>query len=455
VASEDFSADPDAATGRSSTKIRRLPVAKSNTMTDRTPATFSEQGDTSTSRANFYASGTRDLLPLDVAQKRWVERGLQDVFQRWGYHRIITSTLERLETLMAGGAVDRDTVIQFPDAEGGTLGLRPELTASIARAAVTRMGDMYPQRLYYNANIFRRADLEHHGRQQEFYQAGIELLGASGTLADAEAISIVADCLRALGVPNWQLILGEAGLSRALLAQFPIEFQTQIRRCLAHLDRVTLAQLPLSESQRHLALSLIDLRGNPDRVLTKLAALELDDRCQATISDLQALVDLLTASSEQPLPLVLDLSLIQTFDYYTGIVFEAVSATADRACVLGQGGRYDRLLGLYHPQGQDCPGIGFSLDLEALQQMLQTHPLMPQTTPKPDWLVVAIAPTAAAAALRYGQKLRATPDRARVEIYLNDTPLDRIRSIASERGIAQIAWVSEDDVIVEGLGIRD
>ncbi len=421
-------------------------------MTDRNPATFlPEQGENSTSRANFYASGTRDLLPLDVAQKHWIERGLQDVFQRWGYHRIITSTLERLETLMAGGAVDRDTVIQIPDPEGGTIGLRPELTASIARAAVTRMGDMYPQRLYYTANVFRRADLEHHGRQQEFYQAGIELLGASGTLADAEAISILADCLRGLAVPNWQIILGEAGLSRALLAQFPIEFQTQIRRCLAHLDRVTLEQIPLTASQQHLALSLLDLRGNPDRVLAKLATLELDAQSTATIANLQALVGLLTASDRQPLRLVLDLSLIQTFDYYTGIVFEAVSATDDIACVLGQGGRYDRLLGLYHPQGQNCPGVGFSLDLESLQQILQTHPLLPQNTPKPEWLVVALTPAAASSALIYGQKLRSTPELVRVEMYLSDTPTDRIQEIARGRGIAQIAWVSEEDVRVERL----
>lgn len=391
------------------------------------------------------------MLPLDVAQKRWLERGLQNVLHRWGYHRIITSTLERLETLMAGGAVDRSTVIEIPDSDGGTVGLRPELTASIARAAVTRMGDMYPQRLYYNANVFRRADLDRHGRQQEFYQTGIELLGASGTLADAEAISILADCLQSLAVPNWQIILGEAGLSRALLAQFPIEFQTQIRWCLAHLDRVTLEQLPLAPSHHQLALSLLDLRGNPDRVLAKLAALELDAQSKTTIANLQALVELLTASSPQPLPLVLDLSLIQTFDYYTGIVFEAVCITDDNAHILGQGGRYDRLLALYHPQGQNCPGIGFSLNIETIQQVLQTHPSMPHYTPKPDWLVVATTPTAAAAALIYGQKLRSTPALARVEMYLDRGEPSQIRQIAIGRGITQIAWVGEQDVKVEKL----
>jgi ATP phosphoribosyltransferase regulatory subunit len=400
---------------------------------------------------NFYVPGARDLLPLDVAQKRWVERGIQDVFHRWGYHRIITSTLERLDTLIAGGAVDRETVIQIPSAEGGTLGLRPELTASIARAAVARMGDFYPQRLYYNANVFRKADAEHHGRQQEFYQAGIELLGIDGVQADVEAILLMIDCLKSLAVPNFQIILGEAGLSRALLAQFPIEFQTQIRRCLAHLDRVSLDQLPLPPDQQALALALIDLRGKPQDVLAKLAQLKLAADSQATIVHLQTLVELLTQTSQSSLPLILDLSLIQTFDYYTGIVFEAVTITEDRAYTLGKGGRYDRLLGLYHPQGQNFPGIGFALNIEELQQVLQINPAMPQATAKSDWLVVATETTAIAAALAYAQELRSQPELVRVEMYLNSSDQAQIQQIAIDRGIRKIAWVSANSTKIEEL----
>jgi ATP phosphoribosyltransferase regulatory subunit len=427
-------------------------------MTDlNVPVSLFQQGDNSQLRfaretpTNFYAPGARDLLPLDVAQKQWVETGIQAVFHRWGYHRIVTSTLERLETLTAGGAVDRETVIQIPSAESGTLGLRPELTASIARAAVARMGDLYPQRLYYTANVFRRADLAHHGRQQEFYQAGIELLGTGGILADAEAILLAIDCLESLAVPQWQIVLGEAGLSRALLAQFPSEFQTQIRRCLAHLDRVTLEQLPLSPQHRDLALSLLDLRGKPQVVLQRLSQLELDDRSQATISHLQTLVELLAASSTTSLSPILDLSLIQTFDYYTGIVFEAVSICDDRTYTIAKGGRYDKLLALYHPQGQNFPGIGFVLNIEDLQQVLQTHPAMPHYTAKPDWLVVAISPVAAAAALVYSGKLRSAPAQACVEMYLDNEPPDRIRQIARDRGIPSIAWVDLDKVTVEEI----
>ncbi|HAZ46481.1 MAG TPA: ATP phosphoribosyltransferase regulatory subunit, partial [Cyanobacteria bacterium UBA11371] len=189
--------------------------------------------------------GARDLLPLDVAQKRWIENRLQQVFHGWGYHRIITSTIERLDTLMAGGAINRSTVIQVQDGEEESLGLRPELTASIARAAVTRMaGASYPLRLYYNANVFRRATENSYSSQQEFYQAGVELIGGSGTVADAEILLLLADCLKSLELSKWHLILGEAQLTRSLLAPFPSGLQDKIRRAIAHLDRVTLETLP-------------------------------------------------------------------------------------------------------------------------------------------------------------------------------------------------------------------
>ncbi|MFQ3629114.1 MAG: ATP phosphoribosyltransferase regulatory subunit, partial [Cyanobacteriota bacterium] len=157
-------------------------------------------------------TGARDLFPLDVAQKRWIEERVQQVFHRWGYHRIITSTLERIDTLMAGGAVQRSTVISVQNRDEEELGLRPELTASIARAAATRLSDMtYPQRLYYNANVFRRSPRSGLGSQHEFYQAGVELLGADGSAADAEVLLLLSDCIANLGLTDWHLILGEAG----------------------------------------------------------------------------------------------------------------------------------------------------------------------------------------------------------------------------------------------------
>ena len=387
------------------------------------------------------AAGARDLLPLDVAQKRWIEDRLEQVFQRWGYHRIITSTLERMDTLMAGEAIQRQMVIQLQNSQNEELGLRPELTASIARTVVTRMADVtYPQRLYYNANVFRRNWEGRHNRQQEYYQAGVELLGAEGLLANGEVLLLVADCLTALDLKDWRLILGEAGITRSLLNAFPPEIRNQVRRSIAHLDYITLDTLPLSEELHQRAKIMLDLRGDSREVLAKVSSLHLEPDQQEAINNLKSLVELLDGK----FPLILDLSLIQTIDYYTGLVFEVVSETNSQAQILGSGGRYDQLLGLYHPQKENIPGIGFELNIDDLYQILLSNQQLPQNIPASNWLVVPETPGAEAAAFAYADKLRNSTNSVRVEIDLGGRDTAGIRQYASDRSITQIAWIKAD-----------
>ncbi|ALF53875.1 ATP phosphoribosyltransferase [Nostoc piscinale CENA21] len=389
------------------------------------------------------AAGARDLLPLDVAQKRWIEDRLQQVFHRWGYHKIITSTLERMDTLMAGEAIQRQMVIQLQNSEDEELGLRPELTASIARAVVTRMEAVtYPQRLYYHANVFRRIWENRHNRQQEFYQAGVELLGVGGLRANAEVLLLVGDCLDVLGLRDWQIVLGEAGITRSLLQAFPANVQAKVRQAIAHLDRVTIDTLPLSEDLRDRARIMLDLRGKSQDVLQKVSSLGLDAEQQAAVNHLKSLVELL--ESERKFPIILDLSLIQTIDYYTGIVFEIVHNRDHPATVLGRGGRYDQLLGLYHPQGENIPGIGFVLNIEDVYQVLLSSQQLPQDIPASNWLVVPETASAEVAAFAYAQKLRDSTHLVIVEMELGGRDAQAIRQYASDRRIAQIAWIKAD-----------
>ncbi|MBW4667953.1 MAG: ATP phosphoribosyltransferase regulatory subunit [Cyanomargarita calcarea GSE-NOS-MK-12-04C] len=389
------------------------------------------------------AAGARDLLPLDVAQKRWIEDRLEQVFHRWGYHRIITSTLERMDTLMAGGAIGRRTVIQVQNAEDEELGLRPELTASIARTAVTRLaGVAYPQRLYYNANVFLRMPESKHNQAQEFYQAGVELLGGGGLLGNAEVLLLVADCMQALDLNRWHLILGEAKITRSLLDAFPPNVRDKVRSAIANLDRVTLDSLPLAEELRDRARIMLDLRGEPGDVLQKVSELDLDEQQQTSVSNLKSLVDLLESRSK--FPLILDLSLIQTIDYYTGIVFEVVSDNRAGAKVLGRGGRYDQLLELYHPQGENISGIGFALSLDNLYQILLSTQQLPQNIPVSNWLVVPESEDAYTAAFAYAQKLRDSTHLVRVEMDLGERNASDIRQYANSSQIAQIVWIKAD-----------
>ncbi|MEO1591541.1 MAG: ATP phosphoribosyltransferase regulatory subunit [Cyanobacteria bacterium J06632_22] len=384
-------------------------------------------------------SGARDLFPLDVAQKRWIDDRLEGVFHRWGYHRIITSTIENMETLMAGGAIQPSEVIELHDGHGGRLGLRPELTASIARAAVTRMDAVsYPQRLCYSANVFRRAT---GNQQQEYYQAGGELLGTQGMLADAEVLLLIADCLESLGLGDGHLLMGEASLTRSLLAPFPEEIRSEVRVAIATLDRLTLEALPAD--LRDYALKLLDLRGAPKQVLTTVSQFDLSDEQRQRVGNLKSLIELLEQVMPKDLRMTLDLSLIQPFDYYTGIVFEVISADARE--VLAQGGRYDDLLSLYHPQGKGYPGVGFVLHIDTLQQVLLPSGQLPTVTPGSEWLIAPATPAAAAAAVIHAQKLRQSASVVRVELCLEaEKNRDDLRDLARQRSVSRIAWISED-----------
>ncbi len=393
-------------------------------------------------------AGARDLLPLEVEQKRWINDHLQHVFQQWGYQRIVTSTLEWLDTLMAGDAIKPHTVIQLRHNYEQPLGLRPELTASIARAAVTRMADRtYPQRLCYRANVFRNPPQNHHGRQLEFYQAGVELLFAGGVLADAEIILLLANCLETLGVNHWSLLLGDAGLTRSLLAAFPPLLRKQVRYCIAHLDRITLENMALEPALKERALLLFDLRGQPEAVLDQVKTLDLEPEAKTIVKQLESLFSLLKHSSAKSLPLALDLSLVQTFDYYTGIVFKAVSFQDNQSYILGEGGRYDRLLGLYHPQGKTSPGIGFSLSIEDLHSCLLSTNNLPTQPPASNWLVIPTTPTVQTVAFQYARQLRNENKLLRVELDLGGRSPEGVRDYARACRIENLAWIQEDETV--------
>ncbi|WP_445247413.1 ATP phosphoribosyltransferase regulatory subunit, partial [Microcoleus sp. OTE_8_concoct_300] len=187
----------------------------------------------------------------------------------------------------------------------------------------------------------------------------------------------------------------------------------------------------------------------PEEVLPIVAKLDLDLPQQSALNNLKSAIELLH-QCQSKIPnlkshIHLDLSLIQTFDYYTGIVFEVVSSSKTGQRVLGQGGRYDQLLGLFDPQGQNSPGIGFCLNIEDLHQVLLTEGQLPTETPASDWLVVAQTPEAGAAAFDYARQLRESTHLVRVEIDLESRETaEAAREYARDRRIAQIAWVNAE-----------
>ena len=222
------------------------------------------------------ASGARDLLPRDVGVNRWIAEQLAAVYKRWGYEEVTPPSLERIDTLEAGGAIQSHQVVQVVADEA--LGLRPEMTASIARAASTRLAAMQrPLRLHYRGSTFQAQRAEDQGlRIVEDLQSGVELMGANGIAGDAELLRLLLDAgshlpLSAEHQPT--LLIGHQRLLSVLLEAVEPALRSTVRRHVCGLNRVALSHLELPEQQRLQLLQLLQLRGEPTAVIQGLEAL--------------------------------------------------------------------------------------------------------------------------------------------------------------------------------------
>src|SRR5262245_26051065 len=162
--------------------------------------------------------GFRDILPDEVARWQFLERTTRDVFERYGFREIRTPLLEPTELFYRSVGESTDIVRkEMYTLERGdeSLTLRPENTASVVRAFVEHslhraVADGYPEKLYYIGPMFRH-ERPQKGRQRQFHQIGVEILGASEPMADAETLEMLWSFLDHIAVTDRELLLSSVG----------------------------------------------------------------------------------------------------------------------------------------------------------------------------------------------------------------------------------------------------
>lgn len=313
--------------------------------------------------------GLRDLLPDEMKTRRRLEKKAVNLFTSFGYEEVLTPTFELLEVVEAGGNI-REKLFLFMDREGGILSLRPEMTVAIARLAATHLQDeKLPRRLFYSTNVFRHVE-PHLAQYREFWQTGIELLGASGTWADAEVISLAVKVMLDFGLENFIVSLNHIGIFNSLLDDSAIgsDDKDAIRKLVEKKDLVELARmlekLPVDDLLKETISLLPTLHGGLE-VLNKLPYLEKSRSAVQAVEELTEIYGALKNMGVEEHILV-DMGVIRGLDYYTGVVFEGFSP--DLGYGLLGGGRYDRLLSQF---GFPCPATGFALGLDRLTLVLK------------------------------------------------------------------------------------
>ena len=300
--------------------------------------------------------GTRDFLPLEAAAKRAVEQKIFELFSSFGYEEVITPTMEYLETLTtSSGQMIEPHLFKMFDRNNRTLALRNEMTTPIARLAVNRLKDSpLPLKLSYNTNVFRFRTNQP-GRQCEFYQAGVELLGISNAFADAEIIALAAQALSVSGLKNFKICLGQVEFANGLMNNLPPDVQAQIKSAIERHDIVALKNLDVEDALKKIPT----LQGGLEvlNAAKSIANNERSRRALENLSEIYSLLEIYGVSDK----ITFDLGLIRDFEYYTGMVFEAYAPGVGYS--LAGGGRYDHMLKDF---GAACPATGFAVGIERI-----------------------------------------------------------------------------------------
>ncbi len=296
------------------------------------------------------------------------------VFRLWGFREVMTPTYEYFDVLAVGtDEALQERMFKFVDRETGRmLALRADVTPQIARIAATRLRDRpKPYRLAYRTNIFRY-DEPRVGRQREFYQAGVELLGLDKPEADAEMIAMAIESFRAAGLRHFQIDVGHVGFVRGIIEG--LDAERSVTRALrdalrrkeaAELQRLV-GELRVPAATASLLLALPTLHGRAD-VLPRAATLVQNPQSERAIANLSEVHRLLTAYGLAD-AIMLDLGEVRGFDYYSGVNFEGyVEGFGAEVC---GGGRYDHLLARF---GDPCPATGFAFDVNRLLLALEAQ----------------------------------------------------------------------------------
>ncbi len=313
--------------------------------------------------------GTGDYLPDECAKKRKIERILQSEYKKSGYSEIQTPSFEYYDVFMCESIpYVQEHMIKFFDRNGRILALRPDMTGPIARMAATRLlQEKSVLRLCYNANAY---GLKREGVRSEYTQSGVELLGKSGAKADAEVIALAISALKATGLTDFQIDIGQVAYFKGLIADTEIEEEQadHIRMLIDAKNNIDLEyELSRLNIQKSVKKALLELPGLFGGIEVLERATAENEICKGAVKNIRKVYDILCDYGYGDY-ISIDFGLLNDFNYYSGILFRGIVQGIGMPVL--SGGRYDELLTEF---GKSCPATGFAIGIRELLTVLEKN----------------------------------------------------------------------------------
>lgn len=365
--------------------------------------------------------GTNDYLPKDAALRDNMQSVILNTYKNHGFEHIITPAIEDAENLDKSEGGDNLNLIfkilkrgeKLERAiEAGKLdelsdmGLRYDLTLPLCRYYSANKAFLpTPAKLIQIDRVYR-AERPQKGRDREFHQCDIDIIGSDSVDCEIELITTTAKALKNVGIGNFRIKINDRALLRGVLSRAGFEADA--------FDTVSITFDKMDKIGRDGVLAELESKGFDETVRENFA--KFLDACPVSIDSvcdysdesdaaerIKHIIDVVNEISNGEYDVVFDISLVRGQGYYTGTVFEIESK--DFKGAIGGGGRYDNLIGKF--TGTPTPAVGFSIGFERIFSILRDSEAKLDTKSR---LAVVYDAGDVARAIKFADSLRADYD---------------------------------------------
>ena len=396
--------------------------------------------------------GVRDIYGVECTRKAAIQNRILEVFHLYGYQDIETPTFEFFDIFNESrGSVKAREMFKFFDRDNHTLVLRPDETPAIARCVTKYFTEEdMPLRLCYLERTFIN-NTSYQGRLKEAAQTGVELIGDDSSDADAEILAMVIRALKAAGLTEFQVELGEVDFFRGLLEEAGMdeEMEEKLRELIENKNYFGVEELvmeqPIPQELKDAFLKLPELFGSLEEIqaareFTKNPrALRAIDRLEE-VNRILEYYDLSEYVSY-------DLGMLSQYQYYTGIIFKAYTyGTGD---YIVNGGRYDKLLIQF---GKDAPAVGFGISVDDLMLALSRQKI--DTPVRVVNTMILFEPESREQAIQLAKHFRDTSMPVQLQLKKADKTLEAYKAYAGRTTITNLLYLDEKGFSVKIVNLN-
>lgn len=411
-------------------------------------------------------SGFRDLLAGEMIPRQQMIDTIRKIYEGYGFTPLETPALERLETLTGKyGPEGEKLIYKFQDHGGRDVALRYDLTVPLARVVGQHRDKITLPYKRYQIGPVWRGESPQAGRFREFYQFDADTVGASGALADAEIVTMMADTMTALGVGAMVRVNNRRVLD-ALAEKSGLQNESEVKKLITTIDKTEkigreAVLTELGYVFDHETVKLVDaylsVSGSDADKLQQLAKLLGDTRAvQEGLENLNQVFQIIRKSGYSESQVTFDQTIARGLEYYTGIIYETTLVELPGIGSVCSGGRYDKLVAALG--GPDLPAVGTSVGVDRLFTALQQIGKLPSTNTKSQVLIANFDNQHAPEYMGIATKLR----RAGIstEVYYNPDKLSKQMKLADKLGIPYVVLQGSEElekgvVTVKNLQTRE